>query len=90
MTPAAAASRNDMNLIVGSGSNSMYSSINKFVAGSFRPEKSDLDAPSNGYLSRGQPNMPPSAEEPYICDVTTQDAQYERYKNVMKSKYYNM
>jgi len=28
--------------------------------------------------------------EPYICDVTTPDAQYERYQNVMRSKFYNL
>ena len=92
LTTNPAASRNDQQqLIVGSGGqNPMRSSSSKFVAGSFRPEKSDLDVPSNDYMSRGQPNAPLSAQEPYICDVTTMDAQYERYKNVMKSKFYNL
>ncbi len=36
------------------------------------------------------PNPPRSQAEPYVCDLSTNDAQYERYKNVMKSKYYNL
>jgi len=28
--------------------------------------------------------------EPYIADLSTPDAQYERYKNVMRSKFYNL
>ena len=63
--------------------------MTKFVAGSFRPEKSDLIAPANDYWTKQQPNAPPNMSEPYVCDVTTLDAQYERYKNVMRSKFYN-
>lgn len=53
--------------------------MGKYVAGSFRPEKSDLAIPSNDYWTKNQPNPPPSATEPYICDLTTPDAQFERY-----------
>ena len=67
----------------------MNSSMSKFVAGSFRPEKSELQAPANDYWTKNQPNAPASMNEPYVCDVTTLDAQYERYKNVMRSKFYN-
>ena len=73
-----------------SPANQLNSSMSKFVAGSFRPEKSDLIAPNNDYWTKNKPNPPPSAAEPYICDLTTPDAQYERYKNLMRSKYYNL
>ena len=53
--------------------------MGKYVAGSFRPEKSDLAIPSNDYWTKNQPNPPPSTTEPYICDLTTPDAQFERY-----------
>ena len=68
----------------------MNSSMGKYVAGSFRPERSDLAAPGNDYWTKNQPNPPPSTSEPYICDLTTPDAQFERYKNLMRSKYYNL
>ena len=64
--------------------------MSKFVAGSFRPEKSDFAVPNNDYWPKNQPNPPASASEPYILVLSTPDAQYERYKNLMKSKYYNL
>ena len=71
----------------GVGGNPLNSSMSKYVAGSFRPEKSDLTAPNNDYWTKNQPNPPTSDQEPYICDLTTPDAQYERYKNLMRNKY---
>lgn len=68
----------------------MNMSMSKYVAGSFRPEKSDLVAPNNDYWTKNQPNPPASMHEPYVCDLTTPDAKFERYKNLMRSKYYNL
>ena len=70
--------------------NPMNSSMSKYVAGSFRRETSDLIAPNNDYFTKNQPNPPPSMHEPYVCDLTTPDAKFERYKNLMRSKYYNL
>ena len=69
--------------------NPMSESMSKFVAGSFRPEKSDLMGPGTDLLSTHQPNLQ-SSLEPYVCDLSTADAQYERYKNVMRSNFYNL
>ena len=69
----------------------MGASIGKYVAGSFRPEKSSLVAPNRDYWNLNQmPNPPQSLSEPYIADLSTPNAQYERYKNVMRSKFYNL
>jgi len=38
-------------LIIGT-QNQMSQSMSKFVAGSFRPEKSELNAPANDYLTK--------------------------------------
>ena len=65
-------------------------SMSKYVAGITRPEKSDLEPPNNDYWTRNMPNPPAPVEEPYVCDLTTADAQFERYKNLMRSKYYNL
>ena len=67
----------------------MSESMSKFVAGSFRPEKSDLIRPDTDQLSANVPNAQ-SAHEPYVADLSTPDAQYERYKNVMRSNFYNL
>ncbi len=75
--------------VVGS-SNPLNQSMSKFVAGSFRPERTDLNVPNNDYWTKNQPNPAADHGEPYICDLTTPDAQYERYKNLMRSKYYNL
>ena len=48
--------------------------MNKYVAGSFRPEKSDLNAPNNDYWTKNIPNPPATDQEPYICDLTQPDA----------------
>ena len=52
----------------------MSSSMGKYVAGSFRPERSMLAAPSNDYWTKNQPNLPQTGAEPYVCDLTTPDA----------------
>lgn len=64
--------------------------MSKYVAGSFRPEKSDLQPPNNDYWTKNMPNPPNPGIEPYVGDLTTPDAQFERYKNLMRSKYYNL
>ena len=78
------------NASVGVGArNPMSESMSKFVAGSFRPERSDLSRPDTDQLSSHLPNAQ-SAQEPYVADLSTPDAQYERYKNVMRSNFYNL
>ena len=67
----------------------MQDSMSKFVAGSFRPEKSDLMGPGTDLLSTHQPNLA-NPLEPYVADLSTADAQYERYKNLMRSNFYNL
>ena len=67
----------------------MSESMQKFVAGSFRPEKSDLMGPGTDMLSTQTPNLA-NPLEPYIADMSTADAQYERYKNLMRSNFYNL
>ena len=65
--------------------------MSKFVAGISQPERSEFAAPSNNYVKNNrQPNPLDDGREPYIADVNTSDAQYERYKNLLKSKYYNL
>lgn len=66
-------------------------SMSRFVAGSFAPERSDLQPPLMDAISRGHvhPNAL-SSDEPFICDLNMPEAQYERYKNLMKSNYYNL
>ena len=71
------------------GRNPMSESMSKFVAGSFRPEKSDLMGPGTDMLCTHQPNFA-NHIEPYVADMSTADAQYERYKNLMRSNFYNL
>jgi len=63
--------------------------MSKFVAGNFRPEKSDLNRPEVNLLNQKAPNLSSQAE-PYVCDLSTPDAQYERYHNLMRSNFYNL
>lgn len=73
------------------GSQSLNKSLGKFVAGGSLPERSQFAPPSNQYLTVNKgPNALDDGTEPFICDVSTNDAQYERYKSLMKSKFYNM
>ena len=53
--------------------NPMSESMSKFVAGSFRPDKSDLFGPGTDLLSGVTPNIQ-SQLEPYVCDLNTPDA----------------
>ena len=81
----------DVNQAPGLSENIMSRSMTKFVAGTSLPEKSEFATPSNDYVQTNrQPNPPTDGQEPFICDLTTSDAQYERYKNLMRSKFYNL
>ena len=73
------------------GEKALNRSLSKFVAGISQPEKSEFSVPSNNYVKNNrQPNPLDDGKEPYVADLSTSDAQYERYKNLMKSKYYNL
>ena len=52
----------------------MSQSMSKFVAGSFRPEKSELVPPSSNFGTKYHEPNAPATGEPYICDLSTADA----------------
>ena len=67
----------------------MSESMTKFVAGSFQADQSSLMGPSSEMLGVQQPNQPQYGE-PFVADLNTADAQYERYKHLMRNNFYNL
>jgi hypothetical protein len=64
--------------------------FSKFVAGSMKQERSGLNVPPRTFTpGQAVPNDPNSHTEPFL-DLNNPDAQFERYKNLMQSKYYNL
>ena len=65
--------------------------MNRFVAGNYKQDRKDLNAPLNDTISnKGQPNSRSVRPGELACDFSNSDSQYERYKNLMQNSFYNL